>query len=82
MVNVFKDIYKTLKMRGWQPKLHVLDNKCLKAVQNYIREENVQIQIVKPHNHCVNAAEPTVKTTKYHLVAGLATVHKDCPLQI
>ena len=82
MINVFKDIYETLKTRGWQPKLHVLDNECSKAVQKYIREENVRIQIVEPHNHRVNAAEPAVKTTKYHLVAGLATVHKDCPLQI
>ncbi len=82
MVNIFKDIYETLKMQGWQPKLHVLNNECLKAMQNYICKENVQIQIVEPHNHRVNTFEPAVKTTKYHLVAGLATVHTDCPLQI
>ena len=69
MVNVSKDIYKILKTRGWQPKLHVLDNKCLNAVKNYIPEENVSIQIVKPHKHRVIASKPAAKTAKYHLVA-------------
>ncbi len=41
MVLVFKDIYQTSKTWGWQPKLYLLDNKCSKAVQNYICEENV-----------------------------------------
>ncbi len=51
-------------------------------MQNYICNKNVHIQIVEPHNHRVTASKPAVKTTKYYLVAGLATVHKDCPLQI
>ncbi len=70
---------RTGPMQTW---LIILDNECSKAVQNYIRKESVRIQLVKPHNHRVNAAEPAVKTTKYHLVAGLATGHKYCPLQI
>ncbi len=51
-------------------------------MKNYICKENVRTQIVEPHNHHVNASEPAIKTTKYHLIAGLATVHKDCPLQL
>jgi len=34
-----------------------------------------------PHNHSVNAAEPAVKAIKYHVIAGLATVDINCPLQ-
>ncbi len=82
MVNAFKEIYETLKIRGRQPKLHVLDKKRSKAVQNYICEENVCIQLIEPHNHCANTSEPAVKTTKYHIIAELAMVYKDCPLQL
>ena len=57
MVEVFNDIYAYLKARGLAPKLHVLDNECSKAVQNYIRSENTTIQLVEPHNHRVNAGQ-------------------------
>ena len=30
----------------------------------------------------MNAAEPAVESVKYHVLAGLATVHPDCPLQL
>ena len=66
MVKVFKEIYETLKERQWHPKLHVLYNKCLKAVKKYIISERVNIQIAKPHNHWVNADKPAAKCAKYH----------------
>ena len=37
---------------------------------------------VAPHNHCVNAAEPVVKTAKYHLITALATLDWSCPIQL
>ena len=36
---------------------------------------------VEPYNHRVNASEPAVKPIKYHVLAGLAAVYPDCPLQ-
>ena len=48
MVNVLKEIHKALKPRGWQPKLHVPDNEYSKAVHEYIRKENVRLQMDKP----------------------------------
>ena len=41
MVSTFKEVYKKLKTKGHQPKLHVLDNECSKAVKNYIIAECV-----------------------------------------
>ena len=82
MIAVFQDIYEYLKQRGCSPKLHVLDNECSKAVKQYIKSEQVNIQLVEPHNHRVNAAEPAVKTAKYHIIAGLSTVDPKAPLQL
>jgi hypothetical protein len=45
-----------------------------------IQQEN--IQLVPPHNHCVNAAERAISTFKEHFVAALATVDMLCPLQL
>ena len=74
MIECFKDVYSYLETRGCKPKLHVLDNECLRAIKKQIKSEGTKIQLVEPHNHRVNAAEPAVKTAKYHFIASLATV--------
>ena len=65
MIDTFKDIYEYLKVRNLAPKLYILDNEFSKAVQKYVKYEKVEIQLVEPHNHWVNAAEPTVKTINF-----------------
>ena len=82
MVATFKNIYDELKAKGHEPSLHVLDNECSKAVKNYITSEETRIQLVEPHNHRVNAAEPAVKSVKYHTIASLATMDPNCPIQL
>ena len=59
-----------------------MNNKCSKAVQAFIKEKEIPIQLVEPGNHHVNAAEMGFKTGKYHLISSLATVAKSSPLQI
>ena len=82
MVATFTEIYEELQAKGHQPALHVLDNECSKAVKNYITSQETGIQLVEPHNHRVNAAEPAVKTVKYHTLASLATLDPNCPIQL
>ena len=82
MIDTFKDVYSFLKTCKHAPKLHVLNNECSKAVENFIRNNDTDIQLVEPHNHRVNAAETGIKATKYHVIAGLQTVDPDCPLQL
>ena len=36
MVATFNEVCEELKEKGHQPKLHVLDNECSKAVKNYV----------------------------------------------
>jgi hypothetical protein len=58
-----------------------MDNECLVTVEKYIRSEQINIQLVPPHNHRVNAAERAIATFKEHFIAALATVDMHCPLQ-
>ena len=56
--------------------------RMFERIKNFIKKEKVDIQLVEPHNHRVNAAEPAVKATKYLMIAGLATVDITCPLRL
>jgi hypothetical protein len=82
MVVAYKDIYEYLTSKNFKPKLNVTDNECSKAVQSYIASQDVDWQLVEPHNHRVNAAERAIQTFKNHFIAGLATVDQEFPLQL
>jgi hypothetical protein len=82
IIAAFKDILATLNTHGYAPTLNVMDNECSKAVEAHIRSNNMDIHLVPPHNHQVNAAERTIATFKKHFTSALATVVKDCLLQL
>ena len=82
IVSTFKEVYEELETKGHQPKLHVLDNECSEAVKNYIISEQTNMQLIEPHNHCVNTAERAVKSLKYHALAAFATLDPNCPIQL
>ncbi len=82
MITAFTEVIKTLCAQGYHPKLNVMDNECSVAVEKHIKASKINIQLVPPHNHCVNTAEQAIATFKEHFIAALATVDKLCPLQL
>jgi hypothetical protein len=82
MVTAFTKVITILKAGGYQPALNVMDNECSAAVEKYIRSENINIQLVPPHNHRVDATERAIPTFKEHFIAALATMDTHCPLQL
>ncbi|KAL7527446.1 hypothetical protein ACHAXR_001968, partial [Thalassiosira sp. AJA248-18] len=82
MIDAFNDIINHLDDQGYKPNLNVMDNECSKAVEKFIKKQNITIQLVAPHNHRVNAAERAIRTFKEHFIAALATIDKKCPLQL
>jgi hypothetical protein len=79
MITAFTKILATLTARGYKPTLNVTDNKCSKRVEAYIKSNKMDIHLVPPHNHQVNAAESAIATFKEHFIVGLATVDRNCP---
>ena len=82
MIAIFQSIVKYLKQHGVNPQLNMLDNECFKVIKAYIVKEKIDMQLVKPHNHHVNAAERLIAMVKNHIVAGFSSIHKVCPLQL
>ncbi len=82
MVTAFTKVITIIKAGGYQPALNMMDNECSADVKKYIKSENINIQLIPPHNHCVNAAECAIATFKEHFIAALATMDTHCPLQL
>jgi len=82
MIAAFTDILATLNACGYAPALNVMDNECSKAVEAHIRSNKMDTHLVPPLNHRVNAAKRAIAIFKEHFISALATVDKDCPLQL
>jgi hypothetical protein len=80
MIAAFSDIFSTFAAHGYAPTLIVMDNECSKAVEAHIKANKMNVHLVPPHNHRVNAAEHAIATFKEHFIAGLATIDKNFPL--
>jgi hypothetical protein len=81
-IAAFFEVFAILRACNYQPAMNVMDNKCSKAVEKHIRAHKMDIQLVPPHNHCVNAAERAIIFFKEYFVAALATVDMLCLLQL
>ena len=57
-----------------------MDNVASKAVQAFLEDEEIALQLVEPHNHRVNAAEQAVQTFKNLFISGLCTCDDQFPL--
>jgi hypothetical protein len=82
MIAAFTNILTNLNACGYIPTLNFMDNECSKAVEAHITTNNMDIHLLPPHNHRVNAAERAIATFKEHFISALTTVDKDCPLQL
>ena len=79
IVECFKKNIEYLSKRGFKTVLNIINNVATRAVQAYLEKENVDIQLVEPHNHGVNAADRAIKTFKNHLIMGLSTCDASLP---
>ena len=61
IIKVFKEKLSYLTRRGFKPRFNILDNIASKAIIEFLTKEcNIDIQVVEPHNHRVNAAERAI----------------------
>jgi hypothetical protein len=70
-----------LVSKGYTPKINVMDNQATKAIKLYLTPQQCCLQLVKPGNHQVNAAEQAIKTFKNRFISALGTTDMDFPIQ-
>ena len=79
IVRVFKQRVKYLLKRGFKPKFNIMDNVASKAVQRFLEENDIGLQLVEPHNHRVNVAERAIQTFKSLFIGGISICDPDFP---
>ena len=75
-------MYEELELKGFKPKLHILDNEASASLKRQITKAKTNYQLVEPHNHRVLAAERCIRTFKNHFIAGLATTDPNFPFYL
>ena len=68
---LYHKLHKLLTNRSLKPSLHILVNKCINALQTFMREVNEKFQLVPPHIHHINSAELSIWTFKEHFISRL-----------
>jgi hypothetical protein len=53
-----------------------------KVHQKILSENECELQLVKPHNHQVNATERAIQTFKDTFIAAIASTDVDFPIQL
>jgi hypothetical protein len=59
-----------------------MDNQATRHIKKILTKNDCKLQIVKPHNHHVNAAKWAIQTFKEVFIAALATTDSDFPLHM
>ena len=62
--------------------MHVMDNECPDMVKKYLRDNNIDFQLVPPHVHRMNDAGKAIGTFKDYFLDGLCSVHPDFPMHM
>jgi hypothetical protein len=59
-----------------------MDNQATKQIKQFLTKDECRLQLVEPHNHCVNVAEHAIQTFKDAFIMALATTDSNFPLQL
>ena len=63
---------KYITKRFFKPCFNIIDNVASKAIKSYLQKENINMQLVEPHNHQFYAEEREIHTFKNHFIAGMS----------
>jgi hypothetical protein len=72
LLKAYDDVYAFLRIRGYRPQLHKLDNETSHDVESFITEQQAKIQYTPADMHRTNLAERAVRTWKNHFAATRA----------
>ena len=69
LLKAYEEVYAFLRIRGYRPQLHKLDNETSKDVETFIAEQKAVVQYTPADMHRTNLAERACRTWKNHFTA-------------
>ena len=72
LLKAYNDVYAYLRIRGYRPQLHKMDNETSRDVEDFIAEQKAKHQYTPADMHRTNIAERCVRTWKNHFSATRA----------
>jgi hypothetical protein len=78
----YQELVDCLCSAGNQPKLHLLDNECSNMFKERIKSNNMEYQLVLPHDHRQNIPETAIKVFEAHFISILCGCDKFFPLHL
>ncbi len=51
-------------------------------IKAYLTPQQLSLQLIEPHNHCVNAAERAIQTSKNWFIGALGTTDTNFLIQL
>ena len=80
MVQAYQKLVDRLKLHGFSPNMHILDNKCSAEFRETIIKNGMKYQLVPPHDHRRNIAEKAIQVFKDHFVLVLCGAAVNFPM--
>ncbi len=59
-----------------------MDNQASRLIKNFLTQNNCDLMLIDPNNHCVNAAEQDLQMFKAHFISALTSTDSKFPLQL
>jgi hypothetical protein len=82
ILEAYKQNFEYLAGKGYKPMVYVMDNQATKVIKVYLTPQQVSLQLVKPHNHCINATEQAIQRFKNRFIGMLGTTDANFPVQL
>jgi hypothetical protein len=82
IIESYKKHFDEFTAKGFKPKINIMDNQATKHINKILTEQQCKLQLIEPHNHCMNAAERAIQTFKDAFITTLATTDADFPIQL
>ena len=71
----YKKKFNKLTAQGPKVKLNIIDNQATNHIKKFLTKEKCKLQLVKPHNHQMNATKQAIQTWKDAFIATLPTTN-------
>ena len=82
ILDAYKKNFEYLESKGYKPKLNIIDNQATKVIKAYLTLCHIELQLVEPHNHHVNAAKRAIQTFKNCFIGTLGTTDPKFPVHL